>query len=146
MRSGHLISYPNFVADLSANLQSHENSFEALAKCRKASPGYQGTADRHLREYGNERIVALLPPNNGGCDVSPNLWHFRSRSRTQAFCKICLIAKSPEASKRREISLQLSDRSETRHASRQQCRRCTCQISERYNVNTQSRYIESSQL
>ena len=40
---------------------------------------------------------------------------------------------SRKVSKPRDLYLELSDRSETRQAPRQQCCRCACQISKRYN-------------
>ena len=55
-----------------------------------------------------------------------------------------LSVRSRKVSKPRDLYLELSDRSEIWQALRQQCCRCACQISKRYdNLKYQSRGFES---
>ena len=55
-----------------------------------------------------------------------------------------LSVRSRKVSKPRDLYLELSDRSETWQALRQQCCRCACQISKRYdNLKYQSRGFET---
>ena len=57
-----------------------------------------------------------------------------------------LSVRSRQVSKPRDLYLELSDRSEIWQALRQQCCRCACQISKRYdNLKYQSRGFETSQ-
>ena len=59
--------------------------------------------------------------------------------------KRCLIVRSREISKPRDLYLKLSDRSNIWQALRQHCCRCACQISKRYdNLKYQSRGFETS--
>ena len=56
-----------------------------------------------------------------------------------------LSVRSRKVSKRRDLYLELSDRSEIWQALRQQCCRCACQISQRYDkLKYQSRGFETS--
>ena len=56
-----------------------------------------------------------------------------------------LFVRSRQVSKPRDLYLELSDRSEIWHALRQQCCRCACQISKRYdNLKYQSRGFDTS--
>ena len=56
-----------------------------------------------------------------------------------------LSVRSRKVSKLRDLYLELSDRSEIWQALRQQCCRCACQISKRYdNLKYQSRGFETS--
>ena len=59
--------------------------------------------------------------------------------------KRCLIVRSREVSKPRDLCLELSDHSEIWQALQQHCCRCACQISKRYNnLKYQSRGFEIS--
>ena len=58
--------------------------------------------------------------------------------------KKCLSVRSRKVSKPRDLYLELSDCSEIWQALRQQCCRCACQISKRYdNLKYQSRGFET---
>ena len=85
--------------------------------------------------YWRVRLLTaiMLYPNAGGglCRTPIHLDLYSLRSR--------------EISKTRDIGLHLSDRSKIWQAPRQQCCRCTCQISERYDhLTAQSRVFETS--
>ena len=67
----------------------------------------------------------------------------RSRAPSQ-YPKRRLFVRSRKISKPRDLYLELSDRSEIWQALRQQCCRCACQISKRYdNLKYQSRGFET---
>ena len=67
----------------------------------------------------------------------------RCRAPSQ-YPKIRLFVRSRQVSKPRDLYLELSDRSEIWQALRQQCCRCACQISKRYdNLRYQSRGFET---
>ena len=60
------------------------------------------------------------------------------------YLKRRLSVRSRKVSKPRDLDLELSDRSEIWQALRQQCCRCACQISKRYdNLKYQSRGFET---
>ena len=69
----------------------------------------------------------------------------RARSRAPSqYPKRSLSVRSRKISKPRDLYLELSDRSEIWQALRQQCCRCACQISKRYdNWKYQSRGFET---
>ena len=63
---------------------------------------------------------------------------------TSQYPKRRLSVRSRKISKPRDLYLELSDRSEIWQALRQQCCRCACQISKRYdNLKYQSRGFET---
>ena len=65
------------------------------------------------------------------------------RAPTQ-YPKIRLSVRPRKVSKPRDLYLELSDRSEIWQALRQQCSRCACQVSKRYdNLKYQSRGFET---
>ena len=67
----------------------------------------------------------------------------RSRAPSQ-YPKSRLSVRSRKVSKPRDLYLELSDRSEICQALRQQCCRCACQISKRYdNLKYRSRGFET---
>ena len=67
----------------------------------------------------------------------------RSRAPSQ-YLKRRLSVRSRKVSKPRDLYLELSDRYEIWQALRQQCCRCACQISKRYdNLKCQSRGFET---
>ena len=69
--------------------------------------------------------------------------HIGSRTPSQ-YPKRRLSVRSRKVSKPRDLYLELSDRSEIWQALRQQCCRCACQISKRYdNLKYQSRGFET---
>ena len=69
--------------------------------------------------------------------------HLGTRAPSQ-YPKRRLSVRSRQVSKPRDLYLELSDRSEIWQALRQQCCRCACQISKRYdNLKYQSRGFET---
>ena len=72
-----------------------------------------------------------------------DLTSIRARAPSQ-YPKRRLSVRSRKVSKPRDLYLELSDRSEIWQALRQQCCRCACQISKRYdNLKYQSRGFET---
>ena len=76
-----------------------------------------------------------------------SIFHGRDQQWSRApsqYPKRRLFVKSRKVSKPRDLYLELSDRSEIWQALRQQCCRCACQISKRYdNSKYQSRGFET---
>ena len=71
----------------------------------------------------------------------PSVWCYKVPSQ---YPKRRLSVRSRKVSKPRDLYLELSDRSEIWQALRQQCCRCACQISKRYdNLKYQSRGFET---
>ena len=87
----------------------------------------------------------------GVCVITPvsiSLWYQVLSQRTtlapSQYPKRRLFVRSRQVSKPRDLYLELSDRSEIWQALRQQCCRCACQISKRYdNLKYQSRGFET---
>ena len=82
--------------------------------------------------------------NNKGCLCwqSPGFRH--ERWAPSQYPKRRLFVRSRKVSKPRDLYLELSDRSEIWQALRQQCCRCACQISKRYdNLEYRSRGFET---
>ena len=76
--------------------------------------------------------------------ASRSTWSRVTRAPSQ-YPKRRLSVRSRKVSKPRNLYLELSDRSEIWQALRQQCCRCACQISKRYNnLKYQSRGFETS--
>ena len=76
-------------------------------------------------------------------DISIVLWYSNTRAPSQ-YPKRRLSVRSRKVSKPRDLYLELSDRYEIWQALRQQCCRCACQISKRYeNLKYQSRGFET---
>ena len=80
------------------------------------------------------RCRPLLPVS--GVYMLTNVTHCQSMTTTWApsqYPKRRLSVRSRKVSKPRDLYLELSDRSEIWQALRQQCCRCVCQISKRYD-------------
>ena len=73
------------------------------------------------------------------------IWrHLKTTRAPSQYPKRRLSVRSRKVSKPRDLYLKLSDRSEICQALRQQCCRCACQISKRYdNLKYQSRGFET---
>ena len=77
-------------------------------------------------------------------DVNDHVGTIQRSWAPSQYPKRRLSVKSRKVSKPRDLYLELSDRSEIWQALRQQCCRCACQISKRYdNLKYQSRGFET---
>ena len=91
-----------------------------------------------LEEYGQNWRVPTTTKHSSGKIV-----YIITRAPSQ-YPKRRLFVRSRKVSKPRDLYLELSDRSEIWQALRQQCCRCACQISKRYdNLKYQSRGFET---
>ena len=107
-----------------------------------------GDLRRHRAHY--DVIVMMLVKVYTGwkacCSIRLLLWP-KSMEEPRApsqYPKIRLFVRSRKVSKPRDLYIELSDRSENWQALRQQCCRCACQISKRYdNLKYQCRGFET---
>ena len=110
---------------------------------------------KHVKSYWSWRKVCGLEPKDQlfedkhmfTCIVKKKMLMRMATQGTRApsqYPKRRLSVRSRKVSKWRDLYLELSDRSEIWQALRQQCCRCACQISKRYdNLKYQSRGFDT---
>ena len=88
-----------------------------------------------------DRQIVPMSPFNNFISMRRRTWLQQRTSRAPSqYPKRRLSVRSRKVSKPRDLYLELSDRSENWQTLRQQCCRCACQISKRYdNLKFQSR-------
>ena len=95
----------------------------------------------HFSRSSTQRLLNSMAVSNPSIVVWMFCMGFRAPSQ---YPKRRLSVRSRKVSKPRDLYLELSDRSEIWQALRQQCCRCACQISKRYdNLKYQSRGFET---
>ena len=100
------------------------------------------TSDKQLSESMSAQFTDIYIYITRPRWINPkiHLRHHKSSRAPSQYPKRRLSVRSRQVSKPRDLYLELSDRSEIWQALRQQCCRCACQISKRYdNLKYQSR-------